>query len=376
MPTNHKHRRHPAILATVCDLVGTHSTRGAARLVAVLTGFALLAAVPIALAADASGLRSHTARSETAQLRVGAGSLEARASAATLELYALECELRRAQGDLGALAARRADVAQDRAATAKQLGIAKEAVRVSQSQLEVLVRALYERPDQGDPLAVLLNSESLDEALAGLDSLSRAAGQNNRIIEQAREARKQLGALDARLAEQAVKLDALAAAAEQRAARLAATASARRSFIGGLRHQQGLDAARIAAIEARAQTAEQKTAEMSPSTQPPATAVAATVDTAFVSDPIAMSGPRTITVSSTGYSIRGRTSTGMQTAPGVVAVDPAVIPLGTRLTIPGYGTGIAADTGGSVHGNVIDLWFPTLQQARAWGRQTVTITIH
>ena len=75
-------------------------------------------------------------------------------------------------------------------------------------------------------------------------------------------------------------------------------------------------------------------------------------------------------------SIRGRTSTGMQTAAGVVAVDPAVIPLGTRLTIPGYGTGIAADTGGSVHGNVIDLWFPTLQQARAWGRRTVTITIH
>ena len=57
----------------------------------------------------------------------------------------------------------------------------------------------------------------------------------------------------------------------------------------------------------------------------------------------------------------------MQTAAGVVAVDPSVIPLGT---------GIAADTGGSVHGNVIDLWFPTLQQARAWGRQTITITIH
>ena len=366
--------RQAAILATVRDLVGTHSTRGAARLVAVLTGFALLAAVPIARAADASGLRSHAAQSQAGQLR--AGTLEARASAATLELYALESDLRRAQGDLGALAARRAEVAQDRAATAKQLGIAKEAVRVSQSQLEVLVRALYERPDPGDPLAVLLNSESLDEALAGLDSLSRAAGQNNRIIEQAREARKQLAALDTRLAEQAVELDALAAAAEQRGARLAATATARRSFIGGLRHQQGLDAARIAAIEARARTAEQQTAEMSPSTQPLATAVGATADPAFVSDPIATSGPRTITVSSTGYSIRGRTSTGMQTSPGVVAVDPAVIPLGTRLTIPGYGMGIAADTGGSVHGNVIDLWFPTLRQARAWGRQTVTITIH
>ncbi len=83
----------------------------------------------------------------------------------------------------------------------------------------------------------------------------------------------------------------------------------------------------------------------------------------------------TITVTSTGYAIRGRTATGVPTAPGVVAVDPALIPLGTRLTIPGYGTGVAADTGGAVHGYVIDLWFPTLKQALAWGRRTVTVTL-
>jgi 3D (Asp-Asp-Asp) domain-containing protein/septal ring factor EnvC (AmiA/AmiB activator) len=332
-----------------------------------LTGFALLAAVPIALAADSAP------RSQVAGLRAGIGSLDTRASAATLELYALESELGRAQGDLDALAARRSQVAQDRAATAKQLDIAEDAAHVSESQLAVLVRSLYERPNQGDPLAVLLSAESLDEALAGLDSLSRAAGQNNRIIEQAREARKQLAAVAAQLAAQATELDAIAAAAEQRVARLAATAAARRSFVAGLRHQQGLNVARIAAIEAQAQTAGERSAAISPSTQPLATAVAAPASAPLS---IAASGPRTITVSSTGYSIQGRTSTGMQTAAGVVAVDPSVIPLGTRLTIPGYGTGIAADTGGSVHGNVIDLWFPTLQQARAWGRQTVTITIH
>ena len=348
--------------------MGTYSTRGAARLVAVLTGFALLAAVPIALAANTSAPRS-----QAAGLRAGIGSLDARASAATLELYALESELGRAQGDLDALAARRSQVAQDRAATAKQLDIAEDAVHVSESQLAVLVRALYERPDQGDPLALLLSAESLDEALAGLDSLSRVVGQNNRIIEQARDARTQLAAVAARLAEQAMELDAIAAAAEQRVARLAATAATRRSFVAGLRHQQGLNAARIAAIEAQARTAEQRTAAPSPASQTLVTAVAAP---ASAPPSIATSGPRSITVSSTGYSIQGRTSTGMQTAAGVVAVDPSVIPLGTRLTIPGYGTGIAADTGGSVHGNVIDLWFPTLQQARAWGRQTITITIH
>src|ERR671912_24427 len=87
-------------------------------------------------------------------------------------------------------------------------------------------------------------------------------------------------------------------------------------------------------------------------------------------------GPDAVTVTVTGYSIRGRTATGIPTAPGVVAVDPAVIPLGTRLTIPGYGEGIAADTGGAVQGNTIDVWFPTHAQALAWGRRTVTITVH
>jgi 3D (Asp-Asp-Asp) domain-containing protein len=319
-----------------------------------LTGFALLATVPIALASEASQ------RSEAAGLRAGAGSLDARVSTATLELYALETDLRRAQGDLDVLAARKTAVARERVAAQNQLGIAKEAVRVSQSQLAVLVRALYERPDQGDPLVVLLGAESLDEALAGLDSLSRAAGQNNRVIEQARGARTTLAALDAELASKEAELASLAEAAQQRAGELAGAAAARRSLVAGLRHQQGLDAARIAAIETRARTAEQRTIAMSPSAQPVA---------------IATSGPRTITVSSTGYSLRGRTATGMPTAAGVIAVDPAVIPLGTRLTIPGYGTGIAADTGGAVHGDVIDLWFPTLQEALAWGRRTVTITI-
>jgi cystine transport system substrate-binding protein len=88
------------------------------------------------------------------------------------------------------------------------------------------------------------------------------------------------------------------------------------------------------------------------------------------------SGGRTLTVSATAYSLPGHTATGLPVGWGVVAVDPSVIPLGTRMTIPGYGEGVAADTGGSVVGNTIDLWFPTLAQADQWGRRTVTITLH
>lgn len=54
----------------------------------------------------------------------------------------------------------------------------------------------------------------------------------------------------------------------------------------------------------------------------------------------------------------GRTATGVQVTYGVVAVDPTVIPLGTRMYIPGYGYGTAADTGGAVKGYIIDLGYP------------------
>ena len=347
----------------------THSTTGAARLAAVFTGLLVVASVPVALGADASGLRS-----QAASLRAGGDSLDARAQAATLELYALETELARARSAIEAVAARQAVVARDRAAARKQLTVARNAVRLSESRLADLVRALYEQSGNADPLAILLGSESLEEALTGLDSLSRAAGENSRIIDQARASRKRLGALDAKLAAREAELVELADVANAHVQRLEQTAASRKQFVAGLRHQQGLNAARIAAIEAQARNAETRTTAIA--TAAPAPVATPIVAAATEAPTEVATGGTTITVSATGYALRGRTATGMQTGPGVVAVDPSVIPLGTRMTIPGYGEGIAADTGGAVHGNIIDLWFPSTAQALQWGRRTVTITIH
>ena len=111
-------------------------------------------------------------------------------------------------------------------------------------------------PARSDPLAILLGAESLEEVLTGLDSLDRAAGENARIIEQARSSRRKLGTLDGRLAAQAAELARLGAAADARARTLASVAETRKRFVAGLRHQQGLNAARIASIEAQARTAD------------------------------------------------------------------------------------------------------------------------
>ncbi|MDR1642446.1 MAG: G5 domain-containing protein [Clostridiales bacterium] len=75
---------------------------------------------------------------------------------------------------------------------------------------------------------------------------------------------------------------------------------------------------------------------------------------------------------SSGYGI---TASGMRVAHGVVSVDPRVIPLGTKLYVEGYGYSIAADTGGAIKGNKIDLYMESLSAARQFGRRNVTVYI-
>ncbi|MCL6562609.1 MAG: G5 domain-containing protein [Firmicutes bacterium] len=71
----------------------------------------------------------------------------------------------------------------------------------------------------------------------------------------------------------------------------------------------------------------------------------------------------------------GYTATGMRAQYGVVAVDPRVIPLGSRVYVPGYGMAIAADTGSAIVGNRIDLCFNTAAQAVDWGVREVNVYV-
>lgn len=90
---------------------------------------------------------------------------------------------------------------------------------------------------------------------------------------------------------------------------------------------------------------------------------------------VSYSGGNTITVTAVSYCLPGYTAIGLPVGRGIIAVDPSVIPLGTRVYVPGYGEAVAADTGSGIHGNKIDVWMPSLAEAYAWGARTVTITI-
>ena len=77
----------------------------------------------------------------------------------------------------------------------------------------------------------------------------------------------------------------------------------------------------------------------------------------------------------------GTTATGVPTRKGVIAVDPKVIPLGSRVYIEGvdgswsYGYAVAADTGGAVKGNIVDLFFYTKAECYQFGRRNCKVYV-
>nr|WP_263324437.1 LysM peptidoglycan-binding domain-containing protein [Neobacillus sp. Marseille-Q6967] len=160
--------------------------------------------------------------------------------------------------------------------------------------------------------------------------------------------------------------------------------------------------ANTAVNEAPAQESENTAVIEAPVQEPASTAVTEApaqepADTAVIEAPApaqsttaaeeaapAEEGSKTITVTATAYTANcegcsGITSTGVDLKANpdakVISVDPNVIPLGTKVYVEGYGYATAADTGGAIKGNIIDIFIPTEEAALQWGRKEVKVTI-
>ena len=82
--------------------------------------------------------------------------------------------------------------------------------------------------------------------------------------------------------------------------------------------------------------------------------------------------------SATAYCLSGRTALGHSVRRGIVAADPRVLKLGSRvlITAGGYtGQYLVSDTGGGVKGKELDIWVPSCSEARRFGRRTVTVSV-
>jgi len=315
--------------------------------------FALVGLLPAGVAADSAA----DFRGQASQLQQENANLAARARGVVLQLYSLDSQLAREKARLVQLRIRTAEVKSELAVARVRLRAAKHLLAISRRRLAERLQLLYEQGDS-DPVAVVLGASSVADAISNLDSLDRIADQDRAVIEQTREAKHSAADLTRALGTKERDLTRLAQDATLSTLVLEQARTQRTSYLARLAGQQRLNAAAIASFQQQALRVEAASRSVSGS-------------------PLTIGpGGRAMTVVATGYAMQGRTATGAPTGWGVVAVDPSVIPLGTRMTIPGYGSGVAADTGSAIQGATIDLWFPTLAEARAWGRRTVTIALH
>lgn len=133
-------------------------------------------------------------------------------------------------------------------------------------------------------------------------------------------------------------------------------------------------------VVSRGETPAPEAAPVAPVAQAPVAVATVAPAPAPAPAPVAQE-PVVMLMTATAYHDVGITRSGVPSGPGKVAVDPNVIPLGTRLLIesvdgwPSYGEAIAADTGGAVIGNIIDLWYADYQTCINFGRRTVKVTI-
>jgi peptidoglycan hydrolase CwlO-like protein len=334
------------------------------RLVALAFGVTVL--IGVALPAAVSGAPG----SQSAKR----AQLERRSHNALLELYSIETRLERARVRIAQLDAQKARLKRESASTRTSLRLARRAISATQHNLAERARALYESGDTNDPIAIMLGATSIDDAVTRLESVHQIANQQNLILRQSRLAQTKLLLLKADLARRVGELDRLRAAAAASAQSLEAARSVKADTIHRLRSASALTGRQVASLSTQATKAAARSLKTESQSAPAST----TTTTSSTTSP-SSSGPVTkgqhLTVSATCYCLSGNTAGGLPVGPGIIATDPSVIPLGTRVYIPGYGNGVAADTGSAVQGLTIDLWVADCGKAAAYGRQTLTITI-
>jgi 3D (Asp-Asp-Asp) domain-containing protein/septal ring factor EnvC (AmiA/AmiB activator) len=327
------------------------------------------------------------AQSEPA-LRARSATLAEAEKAALLQLYAAESARARAEAELVAVEARSTALADEEQTARKLTEIARRSLAASHELVAATLKALYVE-GEADPIAVILGATSLDEVVAGIESLGRAAARNRQLARHAQQQAARLAILSRQLADRRLELDAAVTQARAATARMQRAVTDRAATVAAARAEAGVNERRLRELERRANAAHEASSEINAA--PTATTSAenepsqpAVAEALPESEPVeapasVLPGPgetTTLVVDAVAYHLPGNTASGIPVGPGVIAVDPSVIPLGTRVFVPGYGPAVAADTGSAIRGNIIDLWMPSTPQAAAWGRRTVTITIY
>lgn len=295
-------------------------------------------------------------------LEAQASELDASYNEALANLVAVDSEVDRYGSEIASASERRGQVQSDIESEQQRLNDLHDQIATQRAALEKRLCTTYKSDDIGY-LDVILGAGDFNEFLNRVDMVTMIADDDRQLIEAINAARQTEEDKLSTLSQKQGELDGLITELSDAQASLLDAQAEQQSTVAGIEaemqdNQSQLDALRAeaSAIEDRMDEIQDSADEGGDDSPPPA-------------------GGTSMTMTATAYCLTGTTATGMPVGRGVIAVDPSVIPLGTRVHVSGYGDAIAADIGGAINGNIIDVWLPCAD-AYAWGTRTVEVTIY
>ncbi len=313
---------------------------------------------------------SATPAGELSELEAQSQELQSSYDAALVDLVAAESAVANKNAEIAAASRQRDEVQATLEAQRQNLGQLQAQMQERQQILEKRLLSTYKSDDSGF-IEVMLGSDDFTDFLNRVDMVQTIADEDRELIESMRASKQavedEIASLEQTEAELAGLVDELSAAQQE----LLAAQAEQQSVLASIQGQRDLTAGQISQLQAEAASIQSNMSTIQAEAAAPSDGDSG--GGGGYSPPAG--GGSSITVTATAYCLGGTTATGMPVGRGIIAVDPGVIPLGSRVHVSGYGDAIAADTGGSIYGNKIDVWLPC-GDANAWGVRTVTVTIY
>lgn len=262
------------------------------------------------------------------------------------------------------------------------------------------LRAIYISGGGNNYLNVILGARSVSDLISSMDSISIVMKYDNKLVAQLQERKDIITNEKKSLDDKNNQLAALKASNESILSNLNNDIKQQNKLLADIKEKENrLIAEQKAREAAEAQAAARAAAQAklaAAQSQAAESAQSANTSKKVASNPVSNSTSSPIPINrgalpsgnssnvlymeATAYSDNGYTASGHKThrdpnGYSTIAVDPRVIPLGSKLYVEGYGYAIASDTGGAIKGNIIDLYVHSDGEALSWGRRSVKVHI-
>ncbi len=271
------------------------------------------------------------------------------------DVVTLDSKINGLQNKLSELESKSSTLSERIKSIGAQIMLCREKLANQRVALSARARRLYINGPT-NKLAMLVSSDDVSDFFKRKEMLQKVAERDAQLIRNFKTEADALSASMSEMEQRKKEINKISMDLRSRARRLENDRSARAAILTKAGERSG-------DVTSRSNKIEEKIKEINPQvpTGKPTGRIMMMVATAYSPEEPGLSN---------------HTASGMLATRGVVAVDPRVIPLGTRLNVEGYGNCIAGDTGSTIKGNRIDLCFDTLAEMNAFGGyRTVRVEI-